>query len=198
MHDPKVIPLRAATSSAPPVSDEALIVACGMRDESALVQLFERHKTIVHRFLSRMLPHAPDQVEDLVQSTFLEVWRCAPRFRSESSGRTFIIGIACNLARMNRRREARRFRAMDSLASEPTPRRITPEDRAAVNQRMQRLEQAVEDLSPKLRAVLVLCDLEGLTGAEAAAVLKIRPGAVWRRLHDARKRVRAALKEGDR
>ncbi len=199
MHDRKVIPLRPATASTPPVSDEALIVACGMGDESALVQLFERHKAIVHRFLCRMIPHAPEQVEDLVQSTFLEVWRSAPRFRSESSGRTFIIGIACNLARMSRRSAARRDRALSTLAVEPAPRGgPTPEESAAVRQRMERLEAAVEDLSPKLRSVVVLCDIEGFTGAEAAASLGIRPGAVWRRLHDARKRIRAALKEDER
>lgn len=194
---PKVIPLRP-DDVARPVSDEALIVACGLGDESALVQLFERHKNFVHRFLHRMLPGAPEHVEDLVQSTFLEVWRSAPRFKNKSAGRTFIIGIACNLAKMNRRGEARRLRAIDRLSRAPSAGGPTPEDRAMTGERIARLEAAIASLSEKQRAVLVLCDLEGFTGAEAAESLGIRAGTVWRRLHDARKKLRHAMKEDNR
>ncbi|MEQ9501063.1 MAG: RNA polymerase sigma factor [Deltaproteobacteria bacterium] len=195
--EPKVIELRPRAAERP-VSDEALIVACGLGDESALVQLFERHKDFVHRYLYRFFPRDPEYVEDLVQSTFLEVWRCAPRFRNGSAGRTFIVGIATNLSRMRRRGEARRRRAMDALAAEPQRAGTTPEERAVVGQRVRRLEAAIATLSEKQREVFVLCDLEGFSGGEAAETLGIRPGAVWRRLHDARKKLRAALREDER
>jgi RNA polymerase sigma-70 factor (ECF subfamily) len=60
---------------------------------------------------------------------------------------------------------------------------------------MRRLESAIAALTPKLREVFVLVYLQGLSGAEAGAVLGIREGAVWKRLHTARKKVSALIGE---
>ena len=54
---------------------------------------------------------------------------------------------------------------------------------------MAELMAAIEGLSYKLRVVLVMCDIEGIPGAEAAKSLGIREGTLWRRLHDARKKL---------
>ena len=47
-----------------------------------------------------------------------------------------------------------------------------------------------------LRECFVLCQLEGVSGPEAARALGIRPGTLYRRIHDARQRLRAAVGEG--
>jgi RNA polymerase sigma-70 factor (ECF subfamily) len=61
---------------------------------------------------------------------------------------------------------------------------------------MARLKAAMEGLPHDLREVFVMCDLEEIRGVDAARVLDIREGTLWRRLHEARKALREALEGG--
>ena len=63
-------------------------------------------------------------------------------------------------------------------------------------QQLDRLASALETLPHDLRTAYVLCDLEEVPGIEAARILDVRPGTLWRRLHDARRALRASI-EGD-
>ena len=60
-----------------------------------------------------------------------------------------------------------------------------------------RLEDQLGRLPEDLRVAFVMCDVEGVAGVEAARVLGLREGTLWRRLHFARKALRAALEEGN-
>jgi RNA polymerase sigma-70 factor (ECF subfamily) len=75
-----------------------------------------------------------------------------------------------------------------SLAEQPSAEPVAPRDADVV-----RLRAAIDTLSPKLREVIVLVDLEGQSGVEVAELLGIPEGTVWRRLADARAKLRAAL-----
>src|SRR5688572_23678162 len=91
------------------ISDEALVAACAIGDAAALAGLFDRHVEALFRFASRLIaPAPPSDVEDLVQNTFLHVWSASPRFRGGSQVRSWIFGIAANVARHFVRGEARR------------------------------------------------------------------------------------------
>src|SRR5437764_1342568 len=57
-------------------------------------------------------------------------------------------------------------------------------------QLLARLASAFDELPSHLRAVFTLCDLEGIRGVEVARILDVPEGTVWRRLHDARARLR--------
>ena len=54
----------------------------------------------------------------------------------------------------------------------------------------------MDALPHDLRAAFVLCDLEEMPGVEAARALDVRAGTLWRRLHEARRALRAALFDG--
>jgi RNA polymerase sigma-70 factor (ECF subfamily) len=58
-----------------------------------------------------------------------------------------------------------------------------------------RMGAALERLPHELKEAFLLCEVEELSGVEAARALDVRPGTLWRRLHEARKRLRAALDE---
>ena len=60
-------------------------------------------------------------------------------------------------------------------------------------QRLLLMRDALEKLPQKLKVVFVMCALEGVPGVEAARVLKLREGTVWRRLHEARKELNKAM-----
>jgi RNA polymerase sigma-70 factor (ECF subfamily) len=189
-----VVPLRRPGTDVADLGDEAVIAACATGDASARAVLFERHVDAVHRFVSRLCYDAAS-VDDLVQSTFITAYRAAPRFRAGGRARPWLFGIAANLTRNHTRREGRRVRAMTAFASidrsEPA---LDPEHR----DRIARLPAAIAALPHDLRAALVLVDLEGQSGRDAASVLSVPEGTLWRRVFHARRAVRRFVEEGRR
>ena len=183
---------RAAVSD---ISDEALLAACGVGDTAALGALFDRHHEAVYRLLSRLLRTEPVEIDDLVQLTFLEAWRVAKKYSGRGAVRSYLYGIAANTVRHHIRGAARRRAA---LADVPTPAPAGTPDTAAMHaQQVHRLAEALDELPHDLRAAYVLCDLEDVPGVEAARVLGIRAGTLWRRLHEARRALRDAIDDDD-
>ena len=169
------------------MTDEALVAACGKGDRAALGALFDRHHRCVYRFLARFAGTDDRDLDDLVQATFVEVLRSAARFGGRSAVRTWLLGIAHNVVRHHVRSEVRRRKALEAVAEAPADPGATPDAEAERRQQLARLAKALAELSEPLRVVFVMCDLEQVPGVEAARVLGLRPGTVWRRLHDARK-----------
>ena len=176
------------------VSDVALVEAIAGGSRDALGQLYDRHHRTVWRFTARLLGPQGPETDDVVQSTFLQVWRSAPRFEGRSQVRSWLLGIAHNLVRRHLRDRTRRRAAMTALASAPPPPAGDPDRRLM----LERVQAALQTLSPELRAAFVLCEFEQVRGVDAARILGVRPGTLWRRLHDARKRLRQALEGGSR
>jgi RNA polymerase sigma factor (sigma-70 family) len=181
----KLVPLRRVGGATEEMSDEALLAACATGDSAALGALFDRFHQIVYRFAGRLATTDDLARDDLVQTTFLEVRRCASAFRATSSVRTWILGIAVNVSRHalrgERRRRARQAKYHDAIASVPAEQPLD----ALVDQRklLARIEQTLAGLPHDLQVAFVLCDLERLPCAEVAAVLAIPEGTLWRRLH---------------
>ncbi len=195
----KVIPLRREGIAIDELSDEALLAACATGDRGARAALFERHVDLLHRFIARMAAADADAVDDLIQATFLEAFAAAGKFRGGSQVRTWLCGIALNVVRNYARSEIRRKRAMGTAAQvahyEVRWAGTGVVADAEQRQAMERLAQALPELSEELRTVFVMCDVEGIKGVEAAALLGVPEGTVWRRLHDARSRLRTALQD---
>lgn len=169
------------------LSDEGLVAACATGDRAARALLFERHVDAVHRFIGRMRSSDADSVEDLVQATFVAAFDGAARFRG-AHVKGWLYGIAANLVRSYARREIRRKHALRAVA-EVSASAHGPGDAALVA----RLPAAIAALSHDLRAALVLIDLEGERGVDAAVALGIPEGTLWRRVFHARQAVRRAL-----
>ena len=90
------------------LSDAELVRSVGRGESEAMRELFERHHERVHRILARLRSVDASDVEDLVQSTFLEVQRSAARYGEQAAVGTWIVAIAVNVARHYARREIRR------------------------------------------------------------------------------------------
>jgi RNA polymerase sigma-70 factor, ECF subfamily len=183
---------RAAISD---ISDEALLAACAVGDSAALGALFDRHHEAVYRLVSRLLHSEPAEIDDLVQTTFLEVWKAAGRYTARGSVKSFVFGIAANTVR-HHVRSAQRRRAAIADCPPPSTSHHPPDAAVLRSQQVSRLAAALHALPHDLRAAYVLCDLEDVPGVEAAQLLGIRAGTLWRRLHDARRSLRAAI-EGE-
>ena len=105
--------------------------------------------------------------EDAVQETFVKAYKGYERYRRDSGDRTWLTRIAINTCKDMRRgawfRHIDRSAALDAL----------PEGSVPFTERDDTLTRAVMNLKPKLRAVVLLYDSQGLTAAETAQVLGI-------------------------
>jgi RNA polymerase sigma factor (sigma-70 family) len=132
-------------------------------------------------------------VDDLVQEVFLAFWRALPSYRDEAALMTFLARIAHNVCVSHVRRQVRRPREQANasvLAETPDERSGGPAERAELDDRRQRLLDAVRSLPLPLRQVVTL-HLEGFSGREIAGTLEITENNAAVRLT----RARTALRE---
>lgn len=180
--------------------DRELVDRWQAGDGSAFETLIRRHERRVFGLLLRMLGNV-QEAEDVAQETFLNLHRHGHRFRSQSRFSTFLYRVAVNAA-LNRRRSLgrrrsrtealeRRQEAGDDLPAAPR----NPEDAAAGGQIQKQVQRAILTLPPHLRAPLVLFDIEGLSYAEVAGVMRVAEGTVKSRIHRARQALRERLRE---
>lgn len=187
----------------PNLSDEELIRLTSAGDKAAFRLFVERHQASVFRHV-RSLTSTNEDAEDALQEAFLSAYRHASGFRAEASARTWLFTIARNAS----------FRLGRTPVAEPLPedhRELellgeaagwgssdNPEDLAIKAQDRGRLIKAMERLRTEDREVLILRDIEGLTGEETAQVLGLGLRAMKTRLHRARLRLAEAFRKGER
>ncbi len=174
--------------------------------ERDLQTLFRAHYASIWRLLRRLgVRHA--QLDDAAQEVF---WVAARRFADIEVGRehAFLYGVALRVAAQEWKKQRAAGELSDPSAL-PEPVTEAPSPEAELEQRQARklLDSVLEAMSPDLRVVLVLFELEGLELTQIAAVQELPLGTVSSRLRRAReefsavaKRVRAALaaREGRR
>jgi RNA polymerase sigma factor (sigma-70 family) len=158
-------------------------------------KLFDRHAPDLRRYFARIgLPWG--DIDDLVQLTFIDLIRAAPRFDPRYSARAWLFGIATTIARRHRRtlaRTAARIAAWAGFADANGPR--TPADLYERDEQVRRFERALARLSAKKRETFVLVTLQGLSSEEASSALGIPVNTVWTRLHHARLELASVLRE---
>jgi RNA polymerase sigma-70 factor (ECF subfamily) len=170
--------------------------------DAALNDLMERHATSIFQFLSRMTGNEAD-ANDLAQETFVRVFRSRESYRAEQKFSTWLYAIAANLARNHFRwrsrhpglsLEAESPEAEQSLATTLPSNAPTPKEAALTNERVHAVREAVNRLPEEMREVMVLCEWEDRSVAEAAIILETTPKAVESRLYRARQILRERLK----
>ena len=145
----------------------------------------------------RLTAHEED-ARDVVQETYLRAWKGLKGFRGDAQFTTWLYRITANTAYTTvKRRRRHRADALDALLEEPVETRIEaqPEESAEQSAMLARLSGALEHLSPKLRVLVVLKDVYGLSHEEIAEELGISVSAAKVRLHRGRKRLRDILYE---
>lgn len=171
------------------LDDANLIEQCTGGVRAAMAELFHRYVNPVHRFVEGLRGTNSEAVQDLVQQTFIAAFGSISTFRGGSI-KPWLFGIALNKTRMYARGEIRRKRKLTLLAQEP----VHDADTRLVNrQQLDDIRRQIAMLTPKLREALVLIDIEGASGAQAAALLKIPLGTLWRRVYEARQQLRSLM-----
>lgn len=132
-----------------------------------------------------------DLAEDAVQETFLKAWKGWDRFRREADEKTWLTRIAINTSKDMRKsawfRHVDRSAALDSL----------PEGSVPFEALDDTITRTVMALPGKLRQVSLLCWLQGLSGDEAARVLRVPRSTVYHRLKKAQELLKQELEGYD-
>jgi RNA polymerase sigma-70 factor (ECF subfamily) len=186
-------PQRESTARAP-LSDAAALRALADGDVSALGVLYDRHQVSVLAFLVRATGSRQD-AEDLLQATFVTAARAAGSFDGRETCLPWLIGIGARLAYRHRRGLLRFQRALDRFRASEPPESWDPARQLGARDRLSALAAALERMSERKRIVLLLAEVEGLSGEEIARALDIPLGTVWTRLHHARNELRSLLGE---
>ncbi len=173
--------------------DRALLEQWRAGDAEAGNALFRRHFSAVRRFFRNKV--SPDEVEDLIQRTFVGCVEGQERFREEASFRTFLFAIARNqLFKFFRTRTSQRDRFDADLGvSSVAQMGMSPSSIVAARQEHELLLRGLQQVPVDDQTLLELYYWEGLTGPEIAAVLDISAGAVRIRLHRARGKLQEAI-----
>ena len=169
----------------PLLNERELILAAQKGDTGAFKELYEYYSDRIFTLLSYSLNDSA-AAEDALQTVFVKVFEALPFFRLESSFLTWIYRVALNECK-NRKRRRKLFvpisRETEDLHHiDPGP---APDHQHAVQQASRLIHDAVMDLKPKYRAVVVLKYLEELSYEEIAVVLGCSQGTVATRLHRA-------------
>ena len=195
LEDGHAWPLRA---SLPQMSDEdaELVARAQAGDRAAFEQLVRRHAAGLHAVVQRLLDDRHD-AEEVTQEAFLRAWRSIATFKGDARFFTWLYRIGVNEAS---RRTSRRSRGVSASleeedAIEPADNRAGPEALAEFNELRGALERAVRGLDLRYRTPLILRDVEGLSTADAAAIMGLHEAAFKTRLHRARLAVRNAVED---
>ncbi|HEV2058723.1 MAG TPA: sigma-70 family RNA polymerase sigma factor [Solirubrobacteraceae bacterium] len=179
------------------VDDTPLVSRARDGDRAAFEELVRRHADRVYAVVIRFgVPHG--EAEEIVQETFVRAWRAIARFKGESQFFTWLYRIAINEAK---RHMTRRGARLERVASDESPLHAigdpapSPQLRAEHQDLRAALERAVRALPMDHRIPLVLRDIEGLSTAQAAAVMQLGEPAFKSRLHRARLAVREAMQD---
>jgi RNA polymerase sigma-70 factor, ECF subfamily len=171
-------------------------------DRAEFARLVDMYSNQIYRLAMKILGDTND-AEDVLQETFIKAFRSLPAFEGRSSISTWLYRIAANEALMLVRKRKPEINTVSSDADSDDdevspPTQIVdwcclPENELLSAEGKQFLDQAIQTLSPNLRIVFILRDIQGLSIRETADVLKISEMAVKTRLLRARLQLREAL-----
>jgi RNA polymerase sigma-70 factor (ECF subfamily) len=162
--------------------------------------LVQQHKHRIFTYVCRLTNDSPD-AEDITQEVFIRAFQSLRAFRHDAAVDTWLYRIATNLVidRFRREKRAPQWVPVGSDADEEirdlaSPSRDgDPQATVQLDELQRHVQQAIQSLPTKLRAAVVLHDMEGLSYEEVAETLGCPVGTVKSRLFNARVLLRRKL-----
>jgi len=187
-------------------SDETLAARAAAGDDSAFEIIVQRYQARVYRLACRLTSET--DAPDVLQETFLQVYRHLRSFRGESKFGTWLYRIASNAALMRRRVQARRpvtsldgflprFDARGVHAATPAELQVASHADELLDRQFLagKAREAIAQLPDLYRDAFVMRDLEEMSTAEVAQLLGLDPATVRQRVHRARLMLRGCLSD---
>jgi len=183
----------------PDLTDEQLIALFQQGEEEAFLALVGRYKDRLMNFVFRFLGDY-EEAEDLVQETFLRVYKNRHAYQEIAKFSTWIYTIAGNLARSElRKRKRRKTVTMSQLAQEdreydPADTTAGPLDEAMSSYSLAEIEKAIHSLPEPFKTIILLRDIQELSYEDISKILDIPMGTVKSRVNRARLKLQSKLR----
>jgi RNA polymerase sigma-70 factor, ECF subfamily len=161
-------------------------------DDVALTELIRTHHAPLLRFGQRVCAN-PMDADDAVQEAFLRLARRTDLPRETSTLAWLFTVVRNQCLRFLRRARLLRQRLLRAAAEPPMAAELTPEQLLSRYRIGELVRTALAEIEPTYRQVLVLRDIEGLSGEQVCAALELSEAAMKSRLHRARANLRKAL-----
>ncbi|MCA9322273.1 MAG: RNA polymerase sigma factor [Planctomycetes bacterium] len=151
-------------------------------DAAAMQELFDLTREPLSRFFVRLC-RRQDLCEDLLQNTYLRLWRYRGQYRGTGAVKSYVYRVAMNEWYTSMTQRGRRDRLRDRLereareAAAPSPSQLVQDDEARLI-----IMTAIEGLPARQREVFILHRLEGLSCREIAEILRRSPKTIESRL----------------
>ena len=177
-----------------PDEQSDLIAAAQAGDRRAFDELVRLTWVDTYTLAFRLTAHEED-AHDVVQEAYLRAWKGIDKFRGDARFSTWLYRITANAASSHmQRRRRHRTESLDDVAETADPALSAQPDTLAESAvSLERVSRAVSDLPPKLRSIVVLKDVYGLSHEMIADELGISVAAAKVRLHRGRKKLRDVL-----
>jgi RNA polymerase sigma-70 factor (ECF subfamily) len=171
------------------IPDASLVTRARDGDRQAFDLLKARHEA---RILAVFYSVNREDAQDLMLASFIKAWVHIQRFNEQSNFSTWLYRIALN-TRCDYYRTHRIDVQLDETHNEIPDTQPALDTRCIANEQVETLHRAISSLSPKLRRVVRLCELQGLRYEDAAKVLNVPEGTVKSRLYRAKVELRKML-----
>ncbi len=182
--------------------DQALIERVQQGDKQAFNLLVSKYQRKVARLVSRLV-RDPDDIEDVVQDTFIKAYKALANFRGESAFYTWIYRIAINTAKNHLVAQGRRpstphevsdedsetFDETDTLSDIDTPESVMVSRQIAAT-----VNRAMEELPEELKTAIVMREIDGMSYEDIALAMNCPIGTVRSRIFRAREAISVKLK----
>ena len=196
------IPVQEKTSSERDI-DWAIVQRVQAGNVGVFDQLVQKYREHIFSVIYNMTSNRED-ASDLAQETFVKAFQSIARFKGKSSFFTWIYRIAINTTMtFLRKRNRRRFISYEKIDEEVSKREIfecltaktRSEKGVLIRELQEKLNDGLQKLSPKHRAVIILHEIEGLEHARIAEITKTSVGTVRSRLHYAKQQLQSYLQD---
>jgi len=183
--------IRVAVPQLPP--DQDLVARMADGDQSALRELMRRNRGRLQRFVTRLL-NDRDQIDDVVNDTFMAAWRQAAKFERRASVATWLLAIAKNRALSMRQEHRRREEALDDdYAATLVDHYDTPDMVLEQQGGAKVLRRLIANLPAHQAQLINLVYYHGKSVREVAAIFGIPDNTVKSRMFLARRRLATLL-----
>lgn len=137
--------------------------------------------------------------EDLEQEVYIKVWKNADKYQERGTFKSWINTIASNVSKDYLKSAGFKNSSVttsdDLVLDNIRDKKNSPESSLIVSERQRCIINAIEELKPKLKETIMLCEIEGYTYEEAAKKLKCPLGTVKSRIYNAKKELAEKLED---
>lgn len=175
------------------LSDQELMKLVQAGDFSPASEIFDRYSGRIYNFALRFLKNS-EAAEDATQEVFVKMLKHANQFHGDAKLSTWLFSITANWCRDHLRKADNKSKESDDvLVTLPAPLELGPERLLETRQNEQRVQRALEALTPEQREAILLSRYQGLSYAEIAQIAGCSEGAVKTRVFRAMETLKRVL-----